>query len=53
MGSRDRPGHDEKKPKKKEARPSKPLVISALSQPLPVPELVRKKKRSEPQPEEG
>ena len=53
MGSRDRPGHDVKKPKKKEARPSKPLASSTLAQPLPMPELVRKKKRNEPLPEDG
>jgi hypothetical protein len=53
MGSRDRPGHDVKRPKKKEAVPSKPLVSTAISQPVPVPELVRKKKRNDKLPEEG
>ncbi|MCL5109813.1 MAG: hypothetical protein M1401_13275 [Chloroflexi bacterium] len=52
MGNRDRQKGDVKKPKKVTPRQSKPLASTALVQPLQVPDLVRKKKRSEPEPEE-
>jgi hypothetical protein len=52
MGNRDKGGREVKKPKKKDTRELKPLSpTSALAQPIPAPEVVRKKKRVEPEEE--
>ncbi len=47
MGNRDRPSRDPKKPKKKDPRAAKSLAATALAQPVPQPELVRKKRRDD------
>ena len=47
MGNRDRPGRDPKKAKKKDPRAARTLTSAALAQPMPLPELVRKKKRED------
>ena len=52
MGNRDRPSRDVKKPKKKDLHAVKSITGSALAQPMPVPELVRKKRRTELEVEE-
>ena len=53
MGNRDKPKNDVKKPKKNDPRAHKALLPSTgIGEAVPVPELVRKKKRNEPVPEE-
>ena len=47
MGNRDKPSRDPKKPKKKDPRAAKSLSAAVLSQPMPMPELVRKKRRDD------
>lgn len=48
MGNRDRPGRNQKKPKKKEPGTAKPLSLTIVTAPpTTMPELVRKKKRQE------
>ncbi|MHB1004304.1 MAG: hypothetical protein ACYC3S_01530 [Chloroflexota bacterium] len=49
MGNRDKGNREVRKPKKKDPREVKSLSTSALAQPSPVPEVVRKKKREEPE----
>lgn len=52
MGNRDKGHREPKKPKKKDAHDVKPLSsTAALAQPMTVPEVVRKKKREEPEEE--
>ena len=54
MGNRDKPKNDPKKPKKNDPRVHKVLLPSpGIGEATPVPELVRKKKRNEPLPDEG